>query len=108
MNIDGYKGTLSSLLSNSGSARVPLCSLSIFESCDDECIVLVGSLQVADLVLLMVDGSFGFEMDTFEFLNMLQVQDDRITFEGELVPWRPQFHNRPMASMGIVLMIPFW
>ena len=29
--------------------------------------------KVADLVLLMVDGSFGFEMETFEFLNMLQV-----------------------------------
>jgi ribosome biogenesis protein BMS1 len=29
---------------------------------------------VADLVLLMVDASFGFEMETFEFLNMLQVR----------------------------------
>ncbi len=27
----------------------------------------------ADLVLLMIDGSFGFEMETFEFLNVLQV-----------------------------------
>ena len=26
----------------------------------------------ADLVLLMIDGSFGFEMETFEFLNILQ------------------------------------
>lgn len=26
----------------------------------------------ADLVLLMIDGSFGFEMETFEFLNVLQ------------------------------------
>jgi hypothetical protein len=24
-------------------------------------------------VLLLVDGSFGFEMETFEFLNILQV-----------------------------------
>lgn len=28
--------------------------------------------RIADLVLLMVDGSFGFEMETFEFLNVLQ------------------------------------
>ncbi|KAG8904797.1 Glycoside hydrolase 2 (Mannanase, beta-galactosidase) [Tulasnella sp. 403] len=28
--------------------------------------------KVADLVLLMVDASFGFEMETFEFLNILQ------------------------------------
>ena len=26
----------------------------------------------ADLILLMIDGSFGFEMETFEFLNILQ------------------------------------
>lgn len=29
--------------------------------------------KIADLVLLMIDGSFGFEMETFEFLNILQV-----------------------------------
>ena len=29
--------------------------------------------KVADLVLLLVDASFGFEMETFEFLNILQV-----------------------------------
>lgn len=29
--------------------------------------------QVADLVMLLVDGSFGFQMETFEFLNMCQV-----------------------------------
>lgn len=28
--------------------------------------------KVADLVLLMIDGSFGFEMETMEFLNILQ------------------------------------
>jgi ribosome biogenesis protein BMS1 len=27
---------------------------------------------VADLVLLLVDASFGFEMEQFEFLNILQ------------------------------------
>ena len=29
--------------------------------------------KVADLVLLMVDASYGFEMETFEFLNQLQL-----------------------------------
>lgn len=48
-----------------------------------QCIQLLCSLQdlhgmidaakYADLVLLMVDGGFGFEMETFEFLNLLQV-----------------------------------
>jgi ribosome biogenesis protein BMS1 len=28
--------------------------------------------KVADLVLLLIDASFGFEMETFEFLNILQ------------------------------------
>jgi len=28
--------------------------------------------KVADLVLLMIDASFGFEMETFEFINILQ------------------------------------
>lgn len=30
-------------------------------------------MQVADLVLLMIDASYGFEMETFEFLNLLQL-----------------------------------
>ena len=29
--------------------------------------------KVADLVLLTIDGGYGFELETFEFLNMLQV-----------------------------------
>ena len=34
---------------------------------------MVDAAKIADLVLLLVDGSFGFEMETFEFLNVLQV-----------------------------------
>ncbi len=34
---------------------------------------LCSLLQVADLVLLLVDASFGFEMEIFEFLNICQV-----------------------------------
>lgn len=29
--------------------------------------------KVADLVLLLIDASYGFEMETFEFLNQLQI-----------------------------------
>eukprot|EP00758_Cryptobia_borreli_P010130 Tbor_TRINITY_DN5539_c0_g3::TRINITY_DN5539_c0_g3_i1::g.13810::m.13810/K14569/BMS1; ribosome biogenesis protein BMS1 len=29
--------------------------------------------KISDLILLMVDGNFGFEMETFEFLNIAQV-----------------------------------
>lgn len=28
--------------------------------------------KTADLVLLLIDGAFGFEMETFEFLNVAQ------------------------------------
>jgi selenocysteine-specific translation elongation factor len=35
---------------------------------------MIDAAKYADLVLLMVDGGFGFEMETFEFLNLLQVQ----------------------------------
>ncbi len=34
---------------------------------------MIDAAKYADLVLLLVDGSFGFEMETFEFLNILQV-----------------------------------
>ena len=32
----------------------------------------IDAAKFADLVLLLVDGNFGFEMETFEFLNVLQ------------------------------------
>ena len=34
---------------------------------------MIDAAKYADLVLLLVDASFGFEMETFEFLNILQV-----------------------------------
>jgi hypothetical protein len=34
---------------------------------------MLDAAKYADLVLLMIDGAFGFEMETFEFLNLLQV-----------------------------------
>ena len=34
---------------------------------------MIDAAKYADLVLLLIDGAYGFEMETFEFLNILQV-----------------------------------
>lgn len=34
---------------------------------------MIDLAKVADLVLLLIDASFGFEMEIFEFLNICQV-----------------------------------
>ncbi|KAF8579811.1 DUF663-domain-containing protein [Ramaria rubella] len=43
-----------------------------FIECNNDLNSMIDIGKVADLVLLMIDGSFGFEMETFEFLNVLQ------------------------------------
>ncbi|TFK48648.1 DUF663-domain-containing protein [Heliocybe sulcata] len=43
-----------------------------FMECNNDLTSMVDIGKIADLVLLMIDGSFGFEMETFEFLNILQ------------------------------------
>ncbi|KAJ3560986.1 hypothetical protein NP233_g10477 [Leucocoprinus birnbaumii] len=43
-----------------------------FIECNNDVNSMTDVGKVADLVLLMIDGSFGFEMETFEFLNILQ------------------------------------
>eukprot|EP00586_Coscinodiscus_wailesii_P006920 CAMPEP_0172489038 /NCGR_PEP_ID=MMETSP1066-20121228/18798_1 /TAXON_ID=671091 /ORGANISM="Coscinodiscus wailesii, Strain CCMP2513" /LENGTH=269 /DNA_ID=CAMNT_0013256625 /DNA_START=149 /DNA_END=954 /DNA_ORIENTATION=+ len=45
--------------------------ITLFECPNDQCAML-DMAKVADLVLLVVDAKFGFEMETFEFLNVLQ------------------------------------
>ncbi|KAH0484893.1 MAG: hypothetical protein KVP17_003841 [Porospora cf. gigantea B] len=44
-----------------------------FIECPDDVGAMLDLAKVADLVLVMVDAAFGFEMETFEMLNMLQV-----------------------------------
>jgi ribosome biogenesis protein BMS1 len=39
--------------------------------CPNELEAMVDMSKVADIVLLMIDGNFGFEMETMEFLNIL-------------------------------------
>jgi len=42
-----------------------------FVECPNELEAMVDMSKVADIVLLMIDGNFGFEMETMEFLNIL-------------------------------------
>jgi len=42
-----------------------------FLECPNELEAMVDLSKVADVVLLMIDGNFGFEMETMEFLNIL-------------------------------------
>ncbi|KAG1051203.1 hypothetical protein G6F43_006577 [Rhizopus delemar] len=43
-----------------------------FMECNNDLNSMIDVAKIADLVLLMIDASFGFEMETFEFLNILQ------------------------------------
>ena len=45
-----------------------------FVECPQDLNSMVDAAKVADLVLLLIDGDFGFEMETFEFLNLLQAR----------------------------------
>ncbi|KAI2624325.1 DUF663-domain-containing protein [Hypoxylon sp. NC1633] len=42
-----------------------------FVECPNELEAMVDLAKVADIVLLMIDGNYGFEMETMEFLNIL-------------------------------------
>ncbi|XP_013412523.1 ribosome biogenesis protein BMS1 homolog isoform X2 [Lingula anatina] len=44
-----------------------------FLECNNDVNSMIDVAKVADLVLLLIDASFGFEMETFEFLNICQV-----------------------------------
>lgn len=44
-----------------------------FIECNNDMNSMIDIAKVADLVLLLIDASFGMEMETFEFLNICQV-----------------------------------
>mmetsp|Transcript_28798 Transcript_28798/g.44026 ORF Transcript_28798/g.44026 Transcript_28798/m.44026 type:complete len:1176 (+) Transcript_28798:155-3682(+) len=44
-----------------------------FFECPNDTAAMLDCAKIADLVLLVVDAKYGFEMETFEFLNVLQV-----------------------------------
>lgn len=53
------------------NSKNPNARVTFIECPNDPCAML-DLAKVADLVLLVIDAKFGFEMETFEFLNMLQ------------------------------------
>ncbi|KAK5617982.1 Glycoside hydrolase 2 (Mannanase, beta-galactosidase) [Crenichthys baileyi] len=44
-----------------------------FMECNNDINTMIDLAKVADLVFMLIDASFGFEMETFEFLNICQV-----------------------------------
>ncbi|OVA17009.1 Elongation factor [Macleaya cordata] len=44
-----------------------------FVECPNDVNGMIDAAKFADVALLLIDGSYGFEMETFEFLNILQV-----------------------------------
>lgn len=46
--------------------------ITLFECPGNDTAAMLDCAKIADLVLLCVDAKFGFEMETFEFLNILQ------------------------------------
>ncbi|KAL4387839.1 hypothetical protein GQ457_09G027850 [Hibiscus cannabinus] len=44
-----------------------------FVECPNDINGMIDAAKFADLALLLIDGSYGFEMKTFEFLNILQI-----------------------------------
>lgn len=44
-----------------------------FVECPNDLNAMVDIAKIADLLLLLIDASFGFEMETFEFLNIAQI-----------------------------------
>jgi hypothetical protein len=65
-------------------------------------------LQVADLVLLLVDASFGFEMEIFEFLNICQVTvlKFRCLVEPASSPLpRDNYHNLSLSHEFLVSFV---
>ena len=47
--------------------------VTLFECPPDDVNAMIDLAKIADLVLIMIDAEKGFEMETFEFLNILQV-----------------------------------
>ena len=47
--------------------------VTLFECPGDDVNAMIDLAKIADLVLIMIDAEKGFEMETFEFLNILQV-----------------------------------
>ena len=58
-----------------------------FIECGQDLNSMVDTAKLADLVLLCVDGDFGFEMETFEYLNILQAKQYNCYMRAILISW---------------------
>lgn len=80
--------------------------LTIME-CNNDINCMIDIAKVADLVLLLVDASFGFEMEIFEFLNICQVHGmPRIM--GVLTHLDMLKHNKQLKRVKKTLKHRFW
>lgn len=46
-----------------------------FIECPNDINAMIDLAKIADLALLLIDASVGFEMETFEFLSLLRVNN---------------------------------
>lgn len=80
--------------------------LTIIE-CTQDVRVMLDLAKVADLVLCLVDASYGFELETFEFINIMQVHGfPRIL--GVMTHLDQFRENKQMKKMKKTLKHRFW
>lgn len=80
--------------------------LTIIE-CGCDINVMIDLAKVADLVLMLIDASFGFEMETFEFLNICQVHGFP-KIMGVLTHLDSFKHNKQLKKTKKRLKHRFW
>uniref|UniRef100_A0A2K5Q787 Uncharacterized protein n=1 Tax=Cebus imitator TaxID=2715852 RepID=A0A2K5Q787_CEBIM len=80
--------------------------LTIIE-CGCDVNMMIDLAKVADLVLMLIDASFGFEMETFEFLNICQVHDFP-KIMGVLTHLDSFKHNKQLKKTKKQLKHRFW
>ncbi|TPX32892.1 hypothetical protein SmJEL517_g04088 [Synchytrium microbalum] len=78
-----------------------------FIECNNDLNSMIDVAKIADLVLLLIDASFGFEMETFEFLNIIQVHGfPRVM--GVLTHLDKFRHNKTLKNTKKKLKHRFW
>ncbi|XP_054223223.1 ribosome biogenesis protein BMS1 homolog isoform X2 [Homo sapiens] len=80
--------------------------LTIIE-CGCDINMMIDLAKVADLVLMLIDASFGFEMETFEFLNICQVHGFP-KIMGVLTHLDSFKHNKQLKKTKKRLKHRFW
>jgi ABC-type dipeptide/oligopeptide/nickel transport system ATPase component len=71
-----------------------------FIECENDMNAMLDCGKIADLILLMVDASFGFEMETFEFLNVSWLRlHGAPTFKEETPSLCPPQRNLPQWDL---------